>query len=137
VLNVIFNIATIVFSLFSFALLIPFLNLLFGIEDLVTSRPELTLSTHSFLDYLNYYISNIIITQGKVTALLYICLVILTAFFFRNLARYFAMYFMAGVRVNGVRDMRNSIYKKLLILPLSYYHKQKKGDINRKWNIPS
>ncbi len=128
-LNIIFNLATIVFSLFSFALLIPFLNLLFGIEDLVTTKPEFSFSTDALFGYLNYYISDIIIAQGKISALAFICVVILTAFFFRNLSRYFAMYFMAGVRVKGVRDLRNSIYKKLLILPLSYFNKQKKGDI--------
>ena len=128
-LNIFFNLATIVFSLFSFALLIPFLNLLFGIEDLVTVKPEFSFSTDALFGYLNYYISDIIIARGKISALAFICLVILSAFFFRNLARYFAMYFMAGVRTKGVRDLRNSMYKKLLILPLSYFNRQKKGDI--------
>lgn len=128
-LNILFNVLTIVFSLFSFALLIPFLNLLFGIEELATAKPVLKLSTQSFLDYLNYYISEIIVSQGKVAALAYICMVILTAFFFRNLARYMAMFYMAGVRVKAVRDIRDQIYKKLLILPLSYFDKQRKGDI--------
>jgi subfamily B ATP-binding cassette protein MsbA len=128
-LNILFNVLTIVFSLFSFALLIPFLNLLFGIEELATAKPELALSTQALLDYLNYYISQIILNQGKVAALAYICGVILTAFFFRNLARYMAMYYMAGVRVKSVRDIRDQLYQKLLILPLSYYHKHKKGDI--------
>ncbi len=128
-LNIIFNVLTIVFSLFSFALLIPFLNLLFGIEELAVEKPAFALSTKAFLDFLNYYISDIIVSQGKIAALAYICLIILTAFFFRNLARYMAMFYMAGVRVNAVRDIRNQLYQKLLILPLSYFHKQKKGDI--------
>jgi len=128
-LNILFNVLTIVFSLFSFALLIPFLNLLFGIEELTLQKPELVLSTQALLDFLNYYISEIIVNQGKVAALAYICGIILTAFFFRNLARYFAMYYMAGVRVKAVRDIRDEIYKKLLILPLSFFDKNKKGDI--------
>jgi len=48
-LNVFFNLLTVVFSLFSFALLIPFLNLLFGINELVTEKPEFSLSTDSNL----------------------------------------------------------------------------------------
>lgn len=128
-LNILFNVLTIVFSLFSFALLIPFLNLLFGIEDLLTTRPEFSLSTRTMLDYLNYYISDIIVSQGKIAALATICIVILSAFFFRNLARYMAMYYMAGLRVKSVRDIRNELYRKLLILPLSYYDRNKKGDI--------
>lgn len=128
-LNVMFNILTVVFSLFSFALLIPFLNLLFGINKLVTSKPEFGFSKDALLDSLNYFISNVIIHQGKVQALIYICVVILIAFFLRNFARFFAMYFMANVRIGAVKAMRDEIYKKLLILPLSFYTKQKKGDI--------
>ncbi len=128
-LNVLFNILTVVFSLFSFTLLVPFLNLLFGQEELVKVEPVLEFNTKSFLSYLNYEISQIILSEGKIQALIYICIVILVAFFFRNLARFMAMYFMANVRVGAIKGIRNSIYKKLLILPLSFYSKHKKGDI--------
>ncbi|MCB2208073.1 MAG: ABC transporter ATP-binding protein/permease [Bacteroidetes bacterium] len=128
-LNVIFNILTVVFSLFSFALLIPFLNLLFGINDLVTEKPEFSLSTDALLQFLNYHISKVIISEGNMQALVYICLVLLGAFFFRNLARFLSMYFMANVRIGAVKGMRNELFSKLLILPLSFYSKQKKGDI--------
>ncbi len=128
-LNVIFNLFTIVFSLFSFALLIPFLNLLFGMNELVIEKPELGFTTASFLDYLNYEISSIIISEGKIQALVYICVILIVAFFFRNLSRFFAMYYMANVRIGAVKGIRNDVYKKLLILPLSFYSRHKKGDI--------
>lgn len=128
-LNVLFNLLTIVFSLFSFALLIPFLNLLFGIDDLVTVEPELVFNTKSLLNYLNYQISMVIVSNGKVTALVYICLVLMTSFFLRNLTRFFSMYFMANVRIGAIKGIRNAIYNKLLILPLSFFSKNKKGDI--------
>jgi subfamily B ATP-binding cassette protein MsbA len=128
-LNVIANIFTIVFSLLNFALLIPFLNLLFGVNDLVTVKPEFNLSTQGLLEYLNYYISQIIIDNGKIEALVFICIIILFAFFMRNLSRFFAMYFMAGVRVGAIKGIRNDIYKKMLILPVSFYTRHKKGDI--------
>jgi subfamily B ATP-binding cassette protein MsbA len=128
-LNVIFNILTIIFSLLNFALLIPFLNLLFGVNELVTVKPQLTFSTQGLLEYLNYYISQIIITQGKLEALVFICITILIAFFLRNFARFFAMYFMAAVRIGAVRGIRNDIYNKMLILPVAFYTRHKKGDI--------
>ncbi len=128
-LNVLFNILTVVFSLFSFALLIPFLNLLFGMNELVTEKPQLHISTQSILDFINYHISQIIISEGKIQALVFICLIILGAFFFRNLNRFLAMYFMANVRVGAVKGIRNDIYSKLLILPLSFYTQRSKGDI--------
>lgn len=128
-LNVISNILVIVFSLVTFVMLIPFLNLLFGIQDLIVTRPEFHLSAESVMGYLNYYISKIIIESGKVDALLFICLFLLTTFFFRNLFRFLAMFFLAKVRGYAVRDIRNEIYHKILILPLSYYNQRKKGDI--------
>ncbi len=128
-LNVLSNVLVIVFSLVTFVMLIPFLNLLFGIEELVTTRPEIHFNADSVIGFLNYIISKIIIEQGKVDALLFICLFLLGTFFFRNLARFLAMFFLAKVRVHAVRDLRDELYHKILILPLSYYNQRKKGDI--------
>ncbi|RLD60610.1 MAG: ABC transporter ATP-binding protein [Bacteroidetes bacterium] len=129
ILNVIFNMLVIVFSLVSFVMLIPFLNLLFGKEALVTENPGLSFNPDSAMEYLNYFISQIIISQGKVQALIFICLFLLGTFFFRNLFRFLAMYYLANVRIGAVKGIRNDIYKKLLILPLSFYSEHKKGDI--------
>lgn len=128
-LNVVANIMVIVFSLVTFVMLIPFLNLLFGIEELVTVRPDFKLNAEAIINFLNYYISKIIIEQGKVDALIFICLFLLATFFFRNLFRFLAMFFLAKVRVHSVRDIRNDLYHKILILPLSYYNQRRKGDI--------
>jgi subfamily B ATP-binding cassette protein MsbA len=78
---------------------------------------------------MNYLISSIIVDKGQVQALVFICGVIVIAFFLRNVARYFAMFFMANVRIGAVNDIRNAIYRKILILPLSFYNRHKKGDI--------
>lgn len=129
ILNFFSNLLVIVFSLFSFVLLVPFLNLLFGLGELVTTKPEITLSPDSILKYLNYFISQVIIDQGQMKALVYICLFLLGSFFFRNLFRFLAMFFLVKVRVSAVRDLRNEVYQKLLILPLSFYNQRKKGDI--------
>jgi ATP-binding cassette, subfamily B, bacterial MsbA len=128
-LNVVANIFVIAFSLVTFVMLIPFLNLLFGIEELVLTKPEFHFSAEAIIAYLNYIISTIIADKGKVDALIFICVFLLSTFFFRNLSRFLAMFFLAKVRVNAVRDIRNEIYQKILILPLSYYSQRKKGDI--------
>ncbi|MCD4695798.1 MAG: ABC transporter ATP-binding protein/permease [Bacteroidales bacterium] len=128
-LNVLFNLLVIVFSLVSFVMLIPFLNLLFGIEKLLEVKPELSLNPEAVMEYLNYYISRIIITHGEVQALIFICLFLLGTFFFRNLFRFLAMFYLANVRIGAVEGMRNEVYKKITILPLSFYTAHKKGDI--------
>ncbi len=128
-LNVLFNLWVVLFSLFTFALLVPFLNLLFGNTALVTEAPEFALSFDAMLATLNYFISKVIITQGQVNALLYICLIMLSAFLLRNFGRFMTSYFIAALRVGATKDLRNAIYRQILILPLSFYHKNRKGDI--------
>lgn len=129
ILNIIFNLLVIIFSLVSFVMLIPFLNLLFGMEKLVDTTPEFSLSPESLMDSLNYYISQIILSKGKVKALIFICFFLLSTFFLRNLFRFMAMFYLANVRIGAICDIRNDLYKKLLILPLSFYSERKKGDI--------
>ena len=130
VLNLIFNLMAIFFSLFSFALVVPFLNLLFQTDAIqAVAKPEFHLSSDYLIGYLNYVMSNIILERGHAYALVFVCLFLLVAFFFRNLGRFCASYFMAKARVGAIKDLRRDIYNKILILPLSFYSKQKKGDI--------
>jgi subfamily B ATP-binding cassette protein MsbA len=61
--------------------------------------------------------------------LIYIGFVIIILYFLKNLFRYLAMYFLAVVRNGVVKDLRNDLYLKVLILPLSYFNEKRKGDI--------
>ena len=122
VLNLIFNLMAIFFSLFSFALVVPFLNLLFQTDAIqAVAKPEFHLSSDYLIGYLNYVMSNIILERGHAYALVFVCLFLLVAFFFRNLGRFCASYFMAKARVGAIKDLRRDIYNKILILPLSFY----------------
>ena len=129
VLNIFFNLFTIVFSLFTFALIAPFLSLLFDKTNLVLEEPDFSLSSDALIGYMNYILSDIIQSQGQMQALITICLVLLAAFFLRNLGRFMSLFFMAKVRVGSVKDIRDEVFKKILILPLSFFHTRKKGDI--------
>ena len=128
-MNIIFNILAIVFSLFSFSMIVPFLNLLFNPGNLVNVKPEFALDTDSLLETLNFYVSEVIRNYGQANALIFICLLLVVAFFLRNLTTYLALYFMVGARAGTIQDIRNDLYEKIMILPLSFYSKHKKGDI--------
>jgi subfamily B ATP-binding cassette protein MsbA len=54
---------------------------------------------------------------------------VLLMFLLKNLFRYLAMYFLAPVRNGVIMDIRNALYEKILVLPLSYYSNERKGDI--------
>ena len=128
-MNIVFVVLSTIFSLFSFSMIVPFLNLLFNPDNLIMVKPEFSLSSDALLETMNYYISAIIIAKGQKMALLFICAMLVFAFFLRNLTTYMASYYMASVRVNSIKDMRAAVYNKILVLPLSFYSRQKKGDI--------
>lgn len=128
-LNVLFNVLTIVFSLFSVVMIVPFLQLLFGKIPMVMQRPEFALKAETMLDYFKFFLSREISTNGQLTALIKFCAFIAVLFFFKNLFRFLALYFLAPIRSGAVRDLRSDVYFKILSLPLSYYSKERKGDI--------
>ncbi len=128
-LNVFFNILGVLFSLFSFTMLIPFLGILFKTQPLVTEKIAFAFSADALQNNFYYYISKIIIENGEETALVIVSMTIMSMIFLKNVSIYFANYFMAPIRNGVVRDFRNKIFNKILRLPLGYFSDSRKGDI--------
>jgi len=128
-LNIVLNIFGALFSLFSLALLIPFLGILFDSQKLILEKPEFAYTSEAILNYFYYYISQIISTEGEIKALMYVSIFVLVAILFKNLFIYFANYFMAPLRNGIVKDIRNKIYNKVLNLHIGFFSEEKKGDI--------
>ena len=97
-LNVLFNILTVVFSLFSVVMVIPFLQLLFKEIPPVMQKPQFALSANYFLDYLKFLLSKEIAATDSITALAKFCALIAVLFFLKNLFRFLALYFLAPIR---------------------------------------
>ena len=129
VINIICNLLVILFSLVSFAALVPILQILFKMSKPVTSAPPLTFNQDAIMQNLNFYVSQLMQTYGEHRVLGYICIILVALYFLKNLFRYLAMFFIAVLRFGVVKDLRNAIYHKALILPLSYFNEQRKGDI--------
>ncbi len=108
---------------------IPFLGILFENEELVTSVDEFTLTLDSVQKHFQYYVSQIIINQGKTEALIFLSILIVTMSLFKNLFHYLALYHMAPIRNGVVHDVRNNLFDKVLSLPLAYFSESRKGDI--------
>ena len=129
-LNVFFNILSVLFSLVSFALFIPVLQMLFRTAKIpVTAQPLDITKFDSIKENFYFFFGRLIREYGEKDMLLYISLTIIILFLLRNVFRYLGMYFLANVRNGVVKDLRNDLYNKVLILPLSYYSEQRKGDI--------
>lgn len=129
VINVFTNVLAAVFSLFSLAMLIPFLQLLFGTVPLVEVKPEFVISAKGLAQYLNYYLSEIIKTHDRASALLFVIVLVLVASFLKNLFTYLSLYYLAPIRTGVLQNMRNLLYRKVVDLPLGYFTEEKKGDI--------
>jgi subfamily B ATP-binding cassette protein MsbA len=134
-MNIICNILFSVFSLFSLVLVKPFLDLLFlhdeiYYKDILQKGVPIFQANSAWLnDAFTYHLSGLISSHGKLSALLFICIVIVLLTFFKNLFRYMAMYALAPIRNGVVRDLRNRLMDKVLHLQLSYFSNEKKGDI--------
>jgi len=132
VLNILFNVLYAVFNVLSVLAFIPVLNILFGTEKKIIIKPifEGIISIGSYLENsFNYFIYQKIIDDGEINVLLFICLLSLSLFFFKNLFRYLASYVITFLRTGIVKDLRDKLYSKIVELPIAYFSEKRKGDI--------
>jgi len=131
ILNIVFNLLATLFSVFTFAGVIPFLKILFSQGEVTVPAvaPTFSFSSDALIAFMNYKINFFIATNGAKTALFYFCCFIVTVFFFKNISRYLAQYQTAKIRVGIVTELRKKIHDKILKLPLSYYTEERKGNI--------
>jgi subfamily B ATP-binding cassette protein MsbA len=132
VLNILFNILYAIFNVLSVLAFIPVLNILFGTEKKVIIKPiyQGITSIGSYLENsFNYFIYQKIINDGEINVLLFICLLSLSLFFFKNFFRYLASYVITFLRTGIVKDLRDKLYSKIVELPIAYFSEKRKGDI--------
>jgi ATP-binding cassette, subfamily B, bacterial MsbA len=127
--NILYNILSAVFSLFSITLIKPFIEILFDKVEVVKALPEFTFSLEYFETFLKYYIGDFIQRQDSASALLFVSVFFIFASLLKNGFVFLANNSMAFIRASTVRDLRRKLYHKVLKLPLSYFTNSRKGDI--------
>ncbi|HEY0261556.1 MAG TPA: ABC transporter ATP-binding protein, partial [Chitinophagales bacterium] len=128
-LNVLFNVLSAVFSIFSIVMVIPLLQLLFGQVPEVTQKPVFKLQASAILDWIKFYLGEQKHIYGAPYALMLVCVSVMVIIFLKNVFRYFALRAQAPIRNGILRDIRNQLYDKITSLTPSYYQKAKKGDL--------
>ncbi len=128
-LNAISNILTAIFTALSIPLLVPFLEILFDRREPVLEQPQWAWNADQVGAQFNYYISQLIVQEGKESALVFVCIAILSVFLLKNLFRYLSLFFMAPVRNGIIRDIRAQLFDKIMVLPLAYFSEERKGDL--------
>lgn len=124
VLAALFNLLLAIFTVVTIPAFIPFFQILFDTQASTTS-----VSAPGILQEIKSFFGNMILTQGKPAALVYVCLFILLATFFKNLFKYLSQYMMSPLRTGIIRDIREKLYDKILQLPLTYFSNERKGDL--------
>ena len=129
-LNVVFNLLGQIFGAFQFIALIPVLSVLFGTTKVVDKKPaEWLLTKSSIEDNVLYQLSKFIRENGSEMTLIYIGVFLVVMVFLKVGFTYLASCSMVPLRNGVVRDIRNRIYKKILVLPLGFFSEERKGDI--------
>ena len=133
VLSVVFNILSAVLNIFSFATLIPMLNILFKTGD-ADSATELMAwdwshATDVAMNNMNYYVNQLIAQVGPTTTLLVIGLVLAVMTALKTGAYFLSSATIIPIRTGVVRDIRNQLYQKINSLSLGFFSEERKGDI--------
>lgn len=127
--NILSNILSVLFSLFSITMVIPFLGILFGTQEKVSQAQSLAFNASSIKDNFYFIISKTINSKGETEALMFICILVLAMFFLKNLFRYLALFFITPIRNGIIHDIRMDLQKKIISLPLSFIGTKKRGDL--------
>lgn len=133
ILSVIFNILSAILNIFSFATLIPILQILFETGDAGRVTTLMPWSWENAKDVLSnnadYYVTMLIESVGATSTLLIIGLFLAFATFLKTGAYFLSSATIIPIRTGVVRDIRNQLYQKINALPLEFFSEERKGDI--------
>jgi ABC transporter, ATP-binding protein, msbA family len=139
-LAVLFNILSALLNLVAFALVMPILNILFQIEERVTtyipfSSLDLTTQTgwsqmkEVVTNNFGYFVSQLIETEGASYTLIILGVYLVLMTLLKVGATYLGGFFLVPIRTGVVRDLRNQLNAKILALPLGFFSEERKGDV--------
>ena len=133
VLSIVFNILSAVLNIFSFAALIPILQILFQTSDAETATSlmawDWTDVQTVLMNNMNYYVNGLIAEWGQTTTLLLIGVFLAVTTALKTGVYYLAAVSILPIRTGVVRDMRNQLYRKITSLPMGFFSEERKGDI--------
>ncbi len=131
ILNIFFSILYAFFSAIAFLSLMPMLEVLFNGSKKLTVKPLLEKSENlgNFIEnWLNFQVSSYSGNDNQ-KAILFVVGIVIILFFLKNVASYFALFFSTIIRNRVIKDLKESIYNKIIVLPIEYFSKNKKGDL--------
>ena len=104
-LNILFNICFVFFSLFSFAMIVPFIELLFGVSNPPTSEPEFGLNQAALTNWVTWQLYQFKLTYGTWQCLFFVALGYISCSFLSNTSRYLGMYFLSKYLYQSIHNL--------------------------------
>ena len=133
VLSVVFNVLSAALNIFSFATLIPILQIIFQVGDTNKATSLMAWDWGNVKDVLSnnadYYVNMMIADWGESTTLLVIGIALAVMTGLKTGAYFLSSATIIPIRTGVVRDIRNQLYRKITSLPLSFFSEERKGDI--------
>ena len=133
VLSVVFNILSALLNIFSFATLVPILQIIFKTGDAGKATEFMAWDWSNAKEVVSnnadYYVTMMIADMGATTTLLIIGLFLAFATFLKTGAYFLSSATIIPIRTGVVRDIRNQLYRKITSLPLGFFSEERKGDI--------
>lgn len=131
ILNILFNILAAVLTIFSFAVIIPILEILFKINEQTYVYMEWGSASMKevAVNNFNYFFSRMIELHGAGFTLLILGVLLIVMTFLKTGVSYLSSYFMIPIRSGVVRDIRNFVYQKIVGLPIGFFTNERKGDV--------
>ena len=131
ILNIVFNLLAAFMTLFSFAFIVPILQMLFQIDN--THYEYMMWGTGSFKDVavnnFYYYTQVVIESHGASVALACLATLLVVMTLLKVGVTYLSSYFIIPMRNGIVRDIRNKMYDKIVSLPIGFFTSERKGDV--------
>lgn len=124
-----FNLLHILFNLGSYVMIVPFVELLFGMGDVPETEPALVFSQQGLADWAFWHLHSYRDTIGLWSCLLAVAGGYLACSLLSNLFRYLALVFLSSIRNGLIEHLRNDIYHRVTILPISYFNHKRRGDL--------
>ena len=127
--NLVFNMLAVFFNLFTFITIVPFVELLFGSSQPAGELPPFALNQEYLSLFMTHSLATLKVRYGLWTCLVGFALTYLVFSFLSNLCRYAAQYVISPMRNGIVMRLRNDLYHRITILPVSYFNSRRRGDI--------
>ena len=129
--NLMFNILAMFFSLFSFAMIIPLLRVIFNTKESIQALSldypgTFSFSKESIVDHFNYQLSNYALMEGRYQTLIVICVFLVLMVFLKNLFAFLSTFFLSDLVQSSTLKFRNSLFQKDCTYPWHFIQKKEK-----------